>query len=124
VAKGVMKFTNEGLYRGICFAQSVKTLKMKEFRNPLFDIGVLGAILFFAGVFILTTNKHYGYIVLFTGLGLGVIFSMVSLIEIARSQRLTGQKKMLWLMIVFLLPIIGSFIYYIFSGSNEKRTIE
>ncbi len=97
---------------------------MKEFRNPVFDIGVFGVILFVAGVFILNTNPHYGYIVLFTGVGLGVIFSIINLIEVARSKKLKGQNKILWLMIVFLLPILGGFIYYIFSGSNEKRTIE
>ena len=97
---------------------------MKQFRNPVFDIGVIGAILFVAGVFILNTNQHYGYIVLFTGVGLGVIFSIINLIEVARSKKLKGQKKMLWLVIVFLVPMLGGFMYYIFSGSNEKSTIE
>jgi hypothetical protein len=97
---------------------------MKEFRNPVFDIGVIGGILFLAGVFILNTNQHYGYIVLFTGVGLAVIFSLITLIEVARSKKLKGQFKILWLMLVFLLPILGGFMYYFFSGSNEKRTIE
>lgn len=97
---------------------------MKEFRNPVFDTGVIGIILFVAGVFVLNTNQHYGYIVLFTGVGLGVIFSIINLIEVARSKKLKGQTKILWLMIVFLLPVLGGFIYYIFSGNNEKRTIE
>ena len=55
---------------------------MKEFRNPVFDIGVIGAILFVAGVFILNTNQHYGYIVLFTGVGLGVIFTIINFMRI------------------------------------------
>jgi hypothetical protein len=97
---------------------------MKQFRNPVFDMGLIGAILFLVGVFILSHSTHYGYIVLFTGLGLGVIFSLINLIEVARSKRLKGQKKVLWLVIVFLLPILGGFIYYIFSGSNERTTIE
>jgi hypothetical protein len=97
---------------------------MKQFRNPVFDLGVIGAILFVTGVFILNTNQHYGYIVLFTGVGLGVIFTIINVIEIARSKKITGQKKMLWLAIVFLVPMLGGFIYYIFSGSNEKSTIE
>lgn len=97
---------------------------MKEFRNPVFVIGILGAILFLSGVFILSNSQHYGYIVLFTGVGLGIIFTIINIIEVARSKRLKGQKKILWLIIVFLLPMLGGFMYYIFSGSNEKRTIE
>jgi hypothetical protein len=107
----------------MCFERSFKK-NMKEFRNPVFDLGVLGGILFLAGVFILNTSQHYGYIVLFTGVGLAVIFSIINLVEVARSKKLQGQTKVLWLVIVFLLPILGGFMYYIFSGSNEKRTIE
>ncbi|MEO5781685.1 MAG: PLDc N-terminal domain-containing protein [Ginsengibacter sp.] len=97
---------------------------MKEFRNPVFDAGILSIILFIAGIFILNTSEHYGYIVLFSGTGLGIIFSLITIVEVALSKLLKGQKKILWLMIVFLVPVLGSFMYYIFSGSNEKRRIE
>jgi hypothetical protein len=107
-----------------CLLDNFSENRMKEFRNPVFDIGILGAILFIVGVIILNTNRHYGYIVLITGLSLGVIFSLINLIEVARSKKLKGQTKVLWLVLVFLLPILGGFMYYIFSGSNEKRTIE
>jgi hypothetical protein len=97
---------------------------MKEFRNPVFDAGILSIILFIAGIFILNTSEHYGYIILFSGAGLGVIFSLITIVEVALSKLLKGQKKVLWLMIVFLVPVLGSFMYYIFSRSNQKRTIE
>ena len=97
---------------------------MKQFRNPVFDIGIIGVILFLVGVFILNNSEHYGYIVLFTGVGLAGIFSIITLIEVACSHRLKGQKKILWLMIVFLLPVAGAFIYYIFSGTNKETTID
>ncbi|MDQ6756356.1 MAG: PLDc N-terminal domain-containing protein [Bacteroidota bacterium] len=97
---------------------------MKEFRNPVFDLGVLSVILFLAGIFILNSNQHYGYIVLFIATGMGVLFTLISVIELMRSKTLKGQKKVLWLVIVFLVPLLGSFMYYIFSRSNEKSTIE
>ena len=97
---------------------------MKEFRNPVFDLGIISIILFIAGIFILNTNQHYGNIVLFTGVALGVLFSIINIIEVARSKELKGQKKILWLVIVFLVPLLGSFMYYIFSRSNERSTIE
>jgi Uncharacterized protein conserved in bacteria containing a divergent form of TPR repeats len=97
---------------------------MKQFRNPVFAIGILGLVIFLAGVFILNNNQHYGYIVLITGIGLAAISSLITLIEVARSHRLKGQKKVIWLVIVFLLPIVGGFMYYIFSGTNEERTID
>ncbi len=97
---------------------------MKEFRNPIFDLGIISVILFIAGIFILNTNQHYGYIVLFTGVALGIIFTIINIIEVARSKKLKGQKKIVWFIIVTLVPLFGSFMYYIFSRSNEKNTIE
>ncbi len=97
---------------------------MKEFRNPVFDLGIISIILFIAGIFILNTNEHYGYIVLFSGVALGVIFTIINIIEIARSKQLKGQKKIIWFIIVTLVPMLGGFMYYIFSRSNERSTIE
>ncbi len=66
---------------------------MKEFRNPVFDAGILSLILFIAGIFILNTSEHYGYIILFTGAGLGIIFSLITIVEVALSKLLKGQQK-------------------------------
>jgi hypothetical protein len=56
-------------------------------------MGIIGAILFLSGVFILNNSQHYGYIVLFTGVGLGILFSLINIVEIARSKTLKRQKK-------------------------------
>jgi len=97
---------------------------MKEFRNPVFDLGVVSIILFMAGIFILNTSEYYGYIVLFTAVSLGIIFTVINIFQVVRSKTLTGQRKILWIVIVTLVPMLGGFIYYIFSGSNERKTIE
>ena len=107
---------------GMCFVHLQN--KMKEFRNPVFDLGIISVILFVTGIFILNSNQHYGYIVLFTGVGLGLIFSIINIIEVARSKELKGQKKIAWFIIVTLVPMFGSFIYYIFSRNNEKSSIQ
>jgi NADH:ubiquinone oxidoreductase subunit 6 (subunit J) len=96
---------------------------IKQFRNPVFDLGVLSVILFLAGVFILNTNGQYGYIILFIATGAAILFTLITIIELLRSKTLKGQKKVLWMMIVFLVPVLGSFMYYIFSSDNEKPTI-
>lgn len=97
---------------------------MKEFRNPVFDLGIISVILFIVGIFIFNTNQHYGYIVLFAGVALGAIFTIINMIEVARSKALKGQKKIAWFIVVALVPMIGGFMFYIFSRNNEKSTIK
>ncbi len=97
---------------------------MKEFRNPVFDLGIISMILFVAGVFILNSNPHYGYIILFTGVGLGIIFSLINIILVITTHTIKGERKIFWLMIVLLVPVLGSFIFYIFTRRNEKSAIE
>lgn len=92
---------------------------MRQFRNPNFDLGILTIVTFIVGIFVLNTSQHYGSIILYTGTGLGITFSLVTIIEVVRSKKFKGQKKALWLMIVFLVPVLGSFMYYLFTGSNE-----
>lgn len=97
---------------------------MKEFRNPVFDLGIISVIIFMVGIFLLSSNTHYGTIVLFIGVGLGVIFTFINIVGIARTHTLKGEKKIFWLMIVVLVPVLGGFIYYIFTRKNEKPSIE
>ncbi|MDQ6755558.1 MAG: PLDc N-terminal domain-containing protein [Bacteroidota bacterium] len=97
---------------------------MKEFRNPIFDLGIISIIIFLIGIFVLGTNTHYGYIILFTGVGLGIIFTFINIVGVVRTHTLKGERKIFWLMIVLLVPVLGSFIYYIFTKKNEKPMME
>lgn len=96
---------------------------MKEFRNPIFDLGVAGVILFVIGIFILNTNPHYGYIIMVSGFVMGILFTLVNIIGVARTKTLKGQMKIFWLIIVVLVPVFGSFIYQIFTRKNERNGI-
>ena len=97
---------------------------MKEFRNPVFDLGIISVIFFLIGIFILNTSEHYGYIILFTGVGLGILFTLINVISVAKTTTLRGETKVFWLIIVVLVPILGGFIYYIFTKKNEKRIMD
>src|SRR5258705_498209 len=96
---------------------------MKEFRNPVFALGVLSIIIFVIGIFLLSSSTHYGNIVLFTGVIMGTIFTLFNIVSVARTSDVRGEKKIFWLLIVVLVPVLGSFIYYIFTGKNENPTI-
>jgi len=96
---------------------------MKEFRNPVFDIGVIGVALFFIGVVFKRTDEHTGNVILWIGIGLCALFSLISLVEVIRSANIKSDKKIFWVMVVFMVPVFGGFIWYIFTRRNESAKL-
>ena len=47
-----------------------------------------------------------------------IILPIIALIDIIRSE-FTGSNKIVWVLVVFFFPIIGSILYFMF-GSNKK----
>ena len=48
------------------------------------------------------------------------ILWVIFLIDILKNE-FTGQNKLIWLIIVFFIPVVGLFLYY-FIGKSQKIT--
>lgn len=69
---------------------------------------------------LLSTDNDAGQIFLFLLiLALPFIVWIWALVDIVRSEFKTGFDKIVWLLMVFFLPVLG-FILYIFIGRKQK----
>ncbi|KEZ43652.1 Uncharacterized protein SAPIO_CDS4255 [Scedosporium apiospermum] len=96
------------------------------FQFNLFLQLLLASLAFAAPVDVDTTGGHHGNAWQY-GTGGGVvgfvilILDIIVIIEVLKSNRSTA-GKLIWSLIVFVFPIVGLIIYYLFSHREAHRT--
>ncbi len=75
-------------------------------------LGVMSTILVIAGS-ILLSGSDTGYIILYIGLLIGIVFSITAVIDVIKSRSLNSGRRTLWLIIVFCVPVLGGLMYYL-----------
>lgn len=48
-----------------------------------------------------------------------IIIPIFTIYKLATNQKINGDKKLIWLLIILLFPIVGSGSYYIFSYNKS-----
>ncbi len=93
---------------------------MKNLRKPAFFIGILGAIMLFIGVGLMSYNDPYGTTVLYMGLALGGIFWIWSIAEVVSSNELKPFQKRFWLIVVLAVPVMGGLVFHVLHQRSGK----
>ena len=50
----------------------------------------------------------------------GIVLPLIALIDILRSE-FESNDKLIWLLVVLLLPILGSILYFIIGSKKKKK---
>jgi hypothetical protein len=93
---------------------------MLNLRKPAFIFNLIGVILFFTGLYMLTENSATGTILMYIGLGMAVIYWIWSVIDVLTADDLKPFQKKFWLIIVLIIPAFGGALYHIMHQRSKK----
>ena len=93
---------------------------MNNVRKPSLIFGLITTAVFFIGFFLMASENENGAYILYAGLGLGVIYWIWSIIEVASANDLKKYQKTFWLIIVVAVPFFGAFLYNILHQTRNK----
>ncbi len=93
---------------------------MLNLRKPAFIFILIGFVLFFIGLYMLTENPETGTILMYIGLGMGVIYWIWSVIDILTADDLKPFQKKFWLIIVLIVPAFGGAFYHLMHQRRNK----
>jgi len=84
-------------------------------------LAIVSIILVIAGS-ILLGKYDSGYFVLYSGLLLAAIFSITSIIDVARAS-LSPKRRIVWLIMVICVPVVGGLFYYVIQHGKGGDVI-
>jgi hypothetical protein len=93
---------------------------MKNSTKPSLIFGLIIAVIFFIGFFLMASNNEYGNYFLFAGLGAGVVYWIWSIIAVIGTNDLKKYQRTFWLILVVAVPYFGALLYGILHQSRNK----
>jgi len=93
---------------------------MLNLSKPAFIFNVIGIILFFVGLYMLTENQKTGMTLMYVGLGMAVIYWIWSVIDVLATSDLKPYQKKFWLIIVLIIPAFGGALYHLMHQRRKK----
>ena len=93
---------------------------MKNVRKPSLIFGLITAAVFFIGFFLMASENENGNYILYAGLGLGAIYWIWSIIEVASAGDLKKYQKTFWLIIVVAVPFFGALLFNILHQTRNR----
>lgn len=92
-----------------------KKLDMKQTTHPNFILGIISILLLFIGIGLKFYSYRSGDAVLIGATVLGGIHWIWSIIDVFRHQTSMSQSRKFWIILVIIVPAVGSMCYYMFS---------
>jgi uncharacterized membrane protein len=93
---------------------------MLNLRKPAFIFNLIGLVLFFIGLSMLSENSSTGSVLMYIGLGMAVIYWIWSVIEVLSTEDLKPFQKKFWLIIVLIIPAFGGALYHLMHQRSNK----
>ena len=93
---------------------------MKNVRKPSLIFGLLIAVIYFIGFFLLASENPAGNYLLYGGLVLGAIYWIWSIISVIAADDLKKYQKTFWLIIVVAVPFFGALIFGILHQTRNR----
>jgi hypothetical protein len=84
-------------------------------------LAIVSIILVLAGAIMLGRNDG-GYFILYGGLILAAIFSITSIIDVAKAS-LSPKRRIVWLIMVICVPVFGGLLYYVIQHGKGAQPI-
>jgi hypothetical protein len=92
-----------------------KKLDMKQTTHPNFILGIVSFLILFIGIGLKFYSYRFGDILLIGATVMGGIHWIWSIIDVIRHQTSASQSRKFWLIMVIIVPAVGSMCYYMFS---------
>ncbi len=93
---------------------------MLNLRKPAFIFILIGLVLFFIGLYMLTEDEKTGSILMYIGLGMAVIYWIWSVIDVLGADDLKPFQKKFWLIIVLIVPAFGGALFHVMHQRRKK----
>ena len=93
---------------------------MKNLKHPNFILGIISFIVLFIGIGMLANSYAAGDYVIGAAAVLGAIHYIWSIIDVSKTGTLQPSQRTFWLIIVIIVPGIGSMIYYIMHSRRNQ----
>jgi hypothetical protein len=93
---------------------------MNHTRKPSLIFGLIIALIFFTGFFLMASNSRYGEYILYAGLGAGALYWIWSIITVIGTDDLKKYQRTFWLILVVAVPFFGALLYSILHQSRNK----
>jgi hypothetical protein len=93
---------------------------MLNLRKPAFIFNLIGLVLFFLGLYLLTEDQKTGLTLMYVGIGIAVIYWIWSIIDVLSADDLKPFQKKFWLIVVFLVPAFGGAMFHIMHQRSKK----
>jgi 4-hydroxybenzoate polyprenyltransferase len=88
---------------------------MKQTKHPNFILGIVSLLLLLMGVFMRMNGYRGGDYILIGSIALGGIHWIWSIIDVLRHQNNASQSRVLWAILVIIVPPVGGLLYYSMS---------
>lgn len=93
---------------------------MQTFKHPNFILGILSFIVLFVGIALRANSYNHSDYVIGSAIVLGAIHWVWGIIEVSGTKTLKPSQRKFWLIIVIIVPPLGSMIYYIMHTRNNQ----
>jgi hypothetical protein len=88
---------------------------MRNTKHPNFILGLFSLLLLFIGIGLTANSYASGQYVLIAGVILGGIHWIWSIIDVFSHQNKRSQSRILWAILVIVVPPVGGLLYYAMS---------
>jgi hypothetical protein len=92
-----------------------ETTTAKQTMHPNFILGIVSLLILFIGVGAYRAGSSSGYWLWVAAVALGGIHWIWSIIDVFRNQNLASQSRVFWMILVTIVPAVGSLLYYSMS---------
>jgi hypothetical protein len=93
---------------------------MLNLRKPAFIFILIGLVVFFLGLYLLTEDQKTGLTLMYVGIGIAVIYWIWSIIDVLSTNDLKPFQKKFWLILVFLVPAFGGALFHVMHQRSKK----
>jgi hypothetical protein len=93
---------------------------MLSLRKPAFIFNIIGLIVFFVGLYLLTEREQAGTTLMCIGIGMAIIYWIWSIVDVLSTHDLKPFQKKFWLIIVLLVPAFGGALYHLMHQRSKK----
>jgi len=97
-----------------------KTIVMKVSKPVFVAMGILSIVLGIIGIIGSGGDYTHPSIYLFIGMGMAVLFWILSVVYILKDKELNSKQRTFWLIVVFSIPVISGLLYCITSQEKSK----
>jgi Phospholipase_D-nuclease N-terminal len=93
---------------------------MKNLKHPNFILGIISFIILFIGIGMRANAYPSGDYVIGASIVLGAIHYIWAIFDVAKTTSLQPSQRTFWLIIVIIVPALGSIIYYIMHSRRNQ----